>query len=217
MKRLKMLSGGLAIAILATSALFTSCDKKDDPTSSPESMAKRHTQSRATKYGNDWVYFSFESGKEVAGINEENRAQRLDWDIAFNRYNIRTNSGTSGKGKGGVIDTGKKQFKEVKNAPESGYVVDEKAMIMFGFGKMMQGGKPEMGESTLNKVLKGAIEIDTSNPPPKYIVSEHVYIVKTANGKYVKMQVESFHNNKGESGYVTFRYVYQPDGTPKFK
>lgn len=48
-------------------------------------------------------------------------------------------------------------------------------------------------------------------------MSEHVFVIKTANGKYVKMQVEGFHDKEGKSGYVAFRYVYQPDGSPKFE
>lgn len=194
----------MAIGIAAT--VFTGC-KKDDPTL-PSQETKQHTTSRATAYGNDWIYFSFSSGSEVSGITEENRMNRLDWDIAFNRNNMRTNSGLSGKGKGGALDTGSKSFNDITQAPTNGYSVDEKAMIMFGLGNMMSGGQPEMGESTLNKVLKSAIGIDTSNPPPTYPLSEHVYIVKTADGKCVKAQFVSYHNDKGKSGFVTLKYTF---------
>lgn len=57
------------------------------------------TTSRTTNYGDDWIYFSFKDGKEVS-VNEEAHKTDLSWDIAFNRYNIRTNSGTSGNGQG---------------------------------------------------------------------------------------------------------------------
>lgn len=214
MNRYILLSINMAAVALLT-FLFASCDKdqKETPLSS---VVKQHTLSRKTGYGNDWVYYSFESGKEVQGINEENRTDRLDWDVAFNRYsNIRTNGGASGKGKGGARDMGKVAFKSVTLLPTDGYIVDRQDSIMYGLGTMMQGGKPEMGPSTLNEVLKGAILF--SGPPPTYTISEHVFAIKTANGKYVKMQVEGFHDKEGKSGYVAFRYVYQPDGSPKFE
>lgn len=203
------------VAVALSAFLFASCGK--DQKETPLSLAiKQHTLSRKTGYGNDWVYYSFESGKEIQGVNEENRAGRLDWDVAFNRYNnIRTNSGTSGKGKGGARDMGKVAFKSVKVAPTDGYIVDQKDSIMYGLGTLLQGGQAEMGPSTLNEVLKGAIVF--SGPPPTYTMSEHVFVIKTANGKYVKMQVEGFHDKEGKSGYVAFRYVYQPDGSPKFE
>ena len=50
----------------------------------------------------NWIYFSFETGSVVTIENPENS---LDWDIAFNRNNIKTNGGLSGIGQGcGIVD-----------------------------------------------------------------------------------------------------------------
>ena len=43
----------------------------------------------------EWKYFSFASGTIVQVADP---STDLTWDIAFNRYNIRTNGGTSGSG-----------------------------------------------------------------------------------------------------------------------
>ena len=61
---------------------------------------------------NDWMYFNLRTGEifnlNFAGenIKEGEQKGRLDWDIAFCGYHLRTNGGTSGKGKGAVADLG---------------------------------------------------------------------------------------------------------------
>ena len=48
----------------------------------------------------DWIYYSFSNHNVVDIENPENS---LDWDIAFQRKHIKTNSGLSGIGSGGAI------------------------------------------------------------------------------------------------------------------
>ena len=55
-----------------------------------------------------WVYYSISDsivrGKSDIGSEEQDMEwkDRLDWDIALSEYGIRTNSGTSGRGNGGL-------------------------------------------------------------------------------------------------------------------
>ena len=46
----------------------------------------------------EWTYFSFEAHDVVIIDNPESS---LEWDLAFRRYHIKTNSGLSGSGQGG--------------------------------------------------------------------------------------------------------------------
>ena len=46
-----------------------------------------------------WVYYSFSNH---SFIEPENPESNLEWDIAFQRYHFRTNSGLSGSGRGGA-------------------------------------------------------------------------------------------------------------------
>ena len=82
--------------------IITACsdnNSPDDPSQGENTLpVKQVSLSRKTAYGNDWIYYSLEKGKEVS-VSEESHAENTDWDIAFNRYNVRTNSGASGKGK----------------------------------------------------------------------------------------------------------------------
>jgi hypothetical protein len=65
-----------------------------------------------TEVTNDWMYFNLRTGEVFnktapsQEIKEGEQYSRTDWDMAFCGYHIRTNSGTSGCGKGGAIDLG---------------------------------------------------------------------------------------------------------------
>ena len=208
----------LLMAAMAMTS-FSSCGGDDDDSDTgnggndkpgTELVKKTVMLSRKTAYGNDWIYFSFKEGKELAGITEENHMENLDWDIAFNRFNIRTNGGLSGKGQGGALDTDSKDMEAVKAVPEKEFVLDVKAMITESF----TGSGITECESTLNPCMAKAIEFQ--GPPPTYTPSNHIYVVKTADGKYAKIKVLGYHNNEGKSGFVSFEYVYQPNGSRNF-
>jgi hypothetical protein len=45
------------------------------------------------------------------------------------------------------------------------------------------------------------------------VPADYIYIVKTATGKYAKIWFKSYYSPENISGYVTFQYKYQPDGS----
>ena len=71
---------------------------------------EEQTVSNASEGTDHWVYYSLEDGKTVGvsrfGDTQADNAwaQRTDWDIAVSGDLIRTNSGRSGSGKGGIIE-----------------------------------------------------------------------------------------------------------------
>lgn len=199
-------------AALCLSAVigFSSCDKETPEEPKEELKEVEFTTSRKTDYGDDWIYFSFKEGKEVA-VTEGQHKTNLTWDIAFNRYNIRTNSGLSGNGQGGARDMGKVTLSSVTEAPATGFTVD----VEFEISDVGGGLPPPTKMSTANVLLSSAIGF--TGPPPAYTPNEHVYVVKTADGKYAKVIFSSFYNEKGESGFITFTYVYQTDGSTDLK
>jgi hypothetical protein len=71
--------------------IITACsdnNSPDDPSQGENTLpVKQVSLSRKTAYGNDWIYYSLEKGKEVS-VSEESHAENTDWDIAFNRYNV---------------------------------------------------------------------------------------------------------------------------------
>lgn len=77
-----------------------------------------------------WVYVSLEQGKVVGSSPLGDQAQdaawkaRTDWDFALCGELIRTNSGTSGTGNGGIQSVTNKSFNALDEAPTDGYTVD---------------------------------------------------------------------------------------------
>ncbi|MCD7711078.1 MAG: HmuY family protein [Porphyromonadaceae bacterium] len=55
---------------------------------------------------------------------------RTDWDIALCSDMLRTNSGTSGVGKGGIQTVVTRNFEAITTAPEEGYLIDNNDVIL---------------------------------------------------------------------------------------
>ena len=116
-------------ALLAGLVAFTSCSKEDnkkpDPAPAPAPQGAKEVKDLDASDQQKWVYFSFTKGTVVEITNPKTTDD--DWDIAFNRYNIRTNGGVSGKGEAEVVNTNSKDFTAVTKAPAEGYEKDKKS------------------------------------------------------------------------------------------
>lgn len=143
----------------------------------------------------DWVYFDFSKG---AVLNKVDRSS-VDWDIGFRRGKIMSNSGESNTaGKGGIFVIKDVEFESVAETPESEYVID---------------------------IRKNAIETENPAADKWYIYNymthqlkprKNVYIIRTADGKYAKMQIINYYC-EGVAGCYTIKYVYQGNGSRSFK
>ncbi|MFQ5455165.1 MAG: HmuY family protein [Nitrospirota bacterium] len=136
----------------------------------------------------DFKYFDFSRGS-VVDIDLEAVDKSIEWDIGFHRVDIRLNGGEKRKGNGGVINMGEVEFDSVVSAPESGY----KNMV----------------------IITKWFDYDTfsHNITPK----KNVYVVRTADNKYAKIMMLSYYCNGRESGCITFKYIYQGDGSRYFR
>lgn len=157
----------------------------------------------------DWVYFSFSKN---AVVTVTDFANDLSWDIAFHRGDIRLNGGKSGKGKGAVVQTTSTNWDDIKEAPSSGYKTDEIGTITTSF----TGTGITTEDQPFSQTLTGWLTVDTSNPPPKYTINGSIYVVKAADGNYVKLLLYDNKNEKNAAGYVSFKYQYNADGSTKF-
>jgi hypothetical protein len=148
-----------------------------------------------------WVYFSFERG---ATVTVDDPANDLSWDIAFHRYDVKTNGGVSGKGQGAALETTFKKFNDVTSIPTSGYTEDVAAQIN------LSGMPPVYTEGSKNEVLAKWVSMDLSTMPPPTVLSKLVYIARSASGKYVKLLFTDNTNDEGVTGHVTFSYEIEP-------
>ena len=218
----------------------------------------------------EWVYYSL-----TKGVVEVTTATPTvsNWDVAFSRYHVKTNSGTSGKGQGGAVKTAETDLSKVATASvTASYTVDVE-FETFSFG----GGKPGQSKISASTVLeighgegfwktfvglsaqKAAKEAAKETPnydklteeqkeaivksllpnilprvesrlaslkpslvhnngwltmdyaqgalAPTYKYNNWVYEIKTHDGKFAKIQLTNYRNQKDQTGYVTFKYV----------
>lgn len=142
-----------------------------------------------------FTFFRFSDSSVVAHSD----SATTKWDIGIHSTSIILNGGTSGPGnaEGQVVSS---LLEDVTAAPESGYATDGSTGNVFA------------GWYTYNMTSH------VVSPKPGNIL-----IIHTNDGKYVKMEVLSYYKGApaqpgsgNESGYYTFRYVIQPDGSRNF-
>jgi len=191
----------------ATILLVSSCSKNnDDPTPAAsklttKTIADLDGASKAT------VYFSLATGAEVTGADT---ASATKWDLKFKSTSIFVNGGTSGTGtaQAQVVSS---TFETLTTAPADGYKRD----------------------ATGAPAISGWYTYTATTEPQHAIltVPGKIFVIKTADGKYAKVEMISYYKGnpntttaafadlttRPASRYYTFRYAYQGDGTTSFK
>jgi hypothetical protein len=207
---------------LATLILFASCN---DNGGSDQPINEEPTESYIDASASDmWHYFSLKTGQVVGSAKEsdENNAAwgaRADWDIAIQRYKIRTNSGdfTTAGAKGGVYtpDGGNLDefgnilvtttFDSVDNVPtgvefETDKPIEEEAMSMPGVGGAFT--TVVRSEAVVVQMWKNATGWVM---PPDYRPAP-VYIFRTADGEnFYKVEFTEYKNTGNVAGHVKFQ------------
>ena len=143
-----------------------------------------------------FTLFSFASGSVVA--NADSLTDK--WDIGFRGTTIIINGGTDRIGTAGV-QLVQGEFANLTTAPEAGYLEDA-------------GNTLAVNSSwyTYNATARTVIPNAGS-----------VFMIRTAKGKYAKMEILSYYQDapssptsNDASRYYTFQFVHQPSGSRKF-
>ena len=146
-----------------------------------------------------WAYFSFDSGGVVEIEDAENSEA---WDIGFQRTHVKLNGGISGPGMGSAVMLTETTFEAVTAAPADGYREDTEDTL-----------------AIVPQSEKGWYIY--TGPPAHWILplEGRVFVIKAADGTFAKVQFVGYYKdneNKEDSGFVTFEYVHQPDGSANF-
>ena len=188
---------------------------------------------------NDWMYFNLRTGKiyneHFSGedIKEGEQKERSDWDIAFCGYHLRTNSGTSGNGMGGVADLGYGNYEkwtDVSQIPEgTEWVTDTDKDVYVTMSQKdwahycsLNGldlkenpwfdpnSGPRRTVTSANKLFDSAIVV--AGPPMSHTPSYHTYLIRTADGnRYFKLQIISWYNEHVEIDDTGGQFSYYLD------
>jgi hypothetical protein len=195
-----------ALLLAAGTLALASCSKDDDNNATPAVQAQTVTSLSAAGTASStgqpiaakhYTFYSLADGKQIAYTDSNS----TKWDVAFKSTTILINGGTSGPGQGGAqVYTG--LFADLVTAPTTGYSVDGAAAKAIPTGS---GNGWYAYSSTTNVVTP---------------IAGRVLAIRTALGKYAKMEIQNYYQNApaaptsaNASGYYTFRYVYQPSGT----
>lgn len=204
------------ITALMGIALLVACSKDDNNQQVTNQQVKEAKYINAKAY-ETWTYFSFESGKVVSVTDFLNDT---NWDIAFHRFDVRTNSGLSGKGKGGYAITEVETLADLKNIPTE-FKVDGQGEIIVSLERTAQGRptekkevQPYATEFNWLTYLRPGQPGHTGSQGPEYLLSKKVFVVKTASGKLVKVKFTDhygadgtdFTKANGGSGFPSFEY-----------
>ncbi|MCW7492510.1 HmuY family protein [Leptospira sp. 2 VSF19] len=149
----------------------------------------------------NWVYVNLKANASIVGSGDA-------WDMRFKRYNIGTNSGTSGSGNGGACSTGSTDYLATYTGSECTKVVDVQLSS--------SGGGPISGSTeSINPVISAPLDLDPM--PAGYgtwysysntilTAKPNVYIITGENGAKYVLQMLDYYNAAGTSGYPKFRW-----------
>jgi hypothetical protein len=110
-------------------------------------------------------------------------------DLAFKRYAIVAGPGA------GILDLGDIAFDQVRAVPAEGYQANE--------------GAAEPRNPAIASWYRYGFFTHVLNPKP------HVWAVRTADGRYAKLEMIGYYCPGPQPGCPTFRYVFQGDGTTR--
>jgi hypothetical protein len=108
-------------------------------------------------------------------------------DLAFRRYSIVAGIGA------GIRDLGDTRFDDVRTVPSDGYSANE--------------GRGEPRNPAIASWYDYGFFTHVLSPKP------HVWAVRTLDGRYAKLQIIGYYCPGARPGCLTFRYVYQGDGS----
>jgi hypothetical protein len=199
----------LSLVTIGSFVIMLSCKKDDVTVKDPvkadtvKNLAADPTTVSTTGQPLSTGKYTFYSFKN--GIVANTDSATTKWDMAFKATTILTNGGTSGIGQGGAsVLSG--IFDEIQTVSSSTvFAQDAKTAFAIPTGS---------GKGWYN--YDGATNIISP-------IAGKVLIVKTADGKYAKVEILSYYKDapiapsgSNSSRYYTFRFVYQPNGTLTF-
>ncbi|MCA9689479.1 MAG: HmuY family protein [Myxococcales bacterium] len=180
------------VLIVALSLPVGACEPADGSSETASDTEAPDELERVTIDARDetrWVHFDLEAGAEVTPATPEDSPE---WDLAFSRFNVAVNGGTSGSGGVVVATLAGVTFDEVAQAPADGYVTDEVSSI------------PEPMELEPGYAFDLWYDYD----PITHALSARglIHVVRTVEGAYYKIELLDYYDTAGSAGFVSFRY-----------
>ena len=159
------------------------------PTPEPGGLSGERLVTLDARDPEEWVRLDLSR----AALVEDSRA--LEWDVAVRRFRIVVNGGEGFAGAGGAVRLAGRSFESVSEAPPGPYV----------------GSRVTAGGDTVNSELDGWYRYGFLSHLLQ--PEDAVFALRTADGRYAKLEVVGYYCPGAEPGCLTLRYVLQGDGT----
>lgn len=191
------------LLLVLISVLLLSCSKEEltiQPT-------KQASVSLDVRQYDKWIYFSFLNGIIETPVNPE---ESLVWDIAFHRWDVKTNGGIAGKGNGSAYMSELTSLDKnliITNMQESQFKSNVLIKTYMKTPDMTQGPEQRVDVPANPELCKWMV-VNMSTIPPGYNMSDKVFLVKSASGRLGAIKFKSYMNETAVKGYVTFEYLY---------
>ena len=189
------------IYLLLVLIVLSSACKKENTNPPIEARTLEIDASASAK----WKYFSFEKNDTVTIADPQTSA---GWDLAFQRYRIKTNGGLSGTAMGSAANS----YKKGQDGFDALTVVSDTATFT-NDGSIQIAVQQGYATYIVNPELYTWFAIELAAQGTQIVPSDFIYYVKTASGKYAKVWFKSYYRATNTSGHVTMEYKYQPDGS----
>ena len=133
----------------------------------------------------EWVRFDAATGEEAAPST---------WDLGFQRFHLQLNGGVTGTAGVEIAVVPGVSFDDLTEAPAGGYLTD----LADGDD---DGDEPdyafEQGDGWY------AYDPDTHVLTPR----DQLYVVRDSDGAHLKLAIESYYDDAGTGGFITFRWA----------
>lgn len=197
-----LLAIALSTGLLSCEGVFNNLYDDAVPSLSAEMDGNKVTVD-ASNY-TEWAYINFRTmAVENVEITDGEQKEPESWDIAIHRFQAKTNGGA-------VLETNFSTIDELLAygaLPSDEFQEDtwyEEKVITDLSG--MMSGNIRYEPSFVNDVL--CRWITSSGMPPVYTTSDKVYVVRLSDNTLLALRLESYMDNSGTKGFMTYSYVY---------
>ena len=184
-----------AIVLVAASLVIGTLDRPEPPSYSPTPPAPREVGAGAAgpaivtidaSDGGRWRYWDFSRASVVESPGP------LDWDLAFRRNEIAVNGGADFRGAGGARFV-TAPFDSVRVAPAERY--------------RTAASPRDSGSPAFDDWYDYGFTTHLLTPRAR------TYAIRTADGKYAKLEILGYYCPGARAGCPTFRFYYRGDGS----
>jgi hypothetical protein len=195
-----------SITVLTMAAMLSACATDLHDEDEPENAAEQPPVQNAPDEGEstrtvvnastdeNWVYFDLESMEDVMPASPEDA---VDWDLAFQRFKIKSNGGVSGHGEVEIAPVTGVSWDALETAPSDGYESD---------------AADGEDENEYPDYVFNSGDTWFVYDPSDHTLSprEVIYVVRSTEGDYFKLQMLEYYDSAGTAGFPSFRWASLP-------